>query len=120
MLSPYLISLQQIKLGIIQPVEKPKSVPIKKYSDKRKEKQKEYVKLVKEMLKESDRCEMKTPVCTGKAQGLQHKEKRSEKNLCDRKNLLRSCNPCNMYVEQYPLYALEHGLSISKHIKKSA
>jgi len=119
MLTPYLISLQQIKLGLIQPVEKPKSGPIKKYSDKRKEKQKEYVKLVKEMLSENPNCEIKMPGCLKIATGLHHKVKRTEKNLCDRKNLLRACDSCNGWCERFPLIAIKKGYSISKHIKQT-
>lgn len=116
--SQYLISRRRAMLDGKPATEKPKPAPIAKLCDKRKELQKVYVKLVKEMLKENPLCEMKTPVCTGKAQGLQHKQKRSEKNLCDRNNLLRSCNACNLFVEENPLYGIEHGLIVSKHFKK--
>jgi hypothetical protein len=40
-----------------------------------------YIKMVADMMKVSDRCELRSPVCTGKAQGLDHVQKRSEKNL---------------------------------------
>jgi hypothetical protein len=59
-------------------------------------------------------CEIKAVGCTGIAQGLQHKIKRSSKNLLDRKNLLRSCNNCNTWIENNPLEAIAMGVSASK------
>lgn len=94
------------------------AAPIEDKSAKRKEQQKEYVKLVKEMLKEDNRCEIKAEGCTGIAQGLHHVQKRSAKNLLDRNNLKRACNHCNTWIEQHPLEAIEMGVSKSKHIKK--
>ena len=70
------------------------------------------------MLAQHSHCEVKIPqVCTKKAQGLQHKVKRSEKNLMDPDNLLRCCNACNAWIEQHPLEAIALGVSKSKHIK---
>lgn len=103
-LSAYQLSLRDHKLGI-KTKEQPKQSDVDK---------KEYKKIVKEMLSENSRCELKTPVCTGIAQGLHHQKKRGM-NLLNKKFLKRSCNPCNLYVEEHPDYAMEHGLSISKH-----
>lgn len=93
-----------------------KQAPIASKSDKRKQLDKEYRKLVKEMLKENNVCEIKAPGCTGKAQGLHHIQKRTTKNLLDRNNLLRACNSCNLWIEEHPLEAIEKGFSKSKHI----
>lgn len=98
--------------------EKPK--PISKVSEKRKVSDKEYKGIVKEMLKADPNCEIKEVGCTGKAQGLHHKQKRLPSNLTDRNNLMRACNNCNLWVENNPLEAIEKGFSISKHIKSKA
>jgi hypothetical protein len=57
------------------------------------------------------------PGMHGKAQGLDHVQKRSEKNLCERGNLKRACNACNGYKESNPAWAKERGLSKSKFKK---
>lgn len=93
--------------------EKPK-VKISVMNAKRMAQQRLYRKIVKEMLAENNKCEIKAPGCTGIAQGLQHKVKRSSKNLLDRKNLLRSCNNCNTWIENNPLEAIAMGVSASK------
>jgi len=94
--------------------EKPKQNPIPVKSAKAKDQHKEYLKIVKEMMKESDQCEMRTPVCTGKAEGLQHKKRRG-KNLLNKEFLIRSCNMCQDYVEKHPKWAIENDLAISKY-----
>lgn len=101
------------------PVEKKQPKPIAQKSEKRKVEDKEYKKMVKEMLDEDDRCEMKTPVCTGKAQGLHHTQKRSPNNLLNRKKCKRSCNACNLWVELNPLDAIDLKLSVSKFKNES-
>lgn len=113
MLSQYLIERQRQKLGLAVKEEKPvKKISI--MSVKRMAQQRLYRKIVKEMLEEDPRCEIKAPGCTGRAEGLQHKVKRSSKNLLDRKGLLRSCNHCNLWIEQNPLKAIAMGVSESK------
>lgn len=102
----------KLKGKVEQPKEK-KS--INKESEKRKEVNKEYRKIVKEMLKSNPMCEIKEVGCTGKADGLHHKQKRSEKNLLNKKYLMRACNSCNLWVEMHPLEAMAKGYSISKH-----
>lgn len=114
-LSPYQLQLRDRKLGISAPKEEVKPKPINKKSEKRKEEDKEYKKIVKEMLKASDRCEIKEEGCTGKAQGLHHKVKRGKFTLKDKKNLMRACNSCNLWVELHPMEAIDKGYSISKH-----
>lgn len=98
--------------------EKPKvEKPVKKISImsvKRMAQQRLYRKIVKEMLAEDPRCEIRAIGCTGIAEGLQHKVKRSSKNLLDKKNLLRSCNSCNTWIENNPLEAIAMGVSESK------
>ena len=69
------------------------------------------------MNKYDDSCQIKSPVCTGKAQGANHKQKRSPKNMLDKKNLERSCNACNRYVETHVEWAKENGHSVSRFKK---
>lgn len=113
MTDQYLLERQQQKLGLAVKEEKKKK-PISIMSAKRMAQQRLYRKIVKEMLAENNRCEIKAPGCTGIAQGLQHKIKRSSKNLLNRKNLLRSCNSCNTWIENNPLEAIAMGVSASK------
>jgi len=86
--------------------------PIPKKSDKRIKEEREYKKIVKEMLAESNLCEMKTPDCTKIATGLQHKKRRNA-NYFNRKYLIRSCDGCNGWAERNPLKALEMGIAVS-------
>lgn len=106
--SQYLHELRKKKLGLA--TEKPTSKPkIKPISKKMQVAKRVYREVVKEMLSKNDRCEIKSPDCTGKAQGLNHKQKRSMKNLTDKDNLERACNACNLYVETHPAWAKKHG-----------
>lgn len=86
-------------------------------SDKRIKDQKVYNKIVNEMISENPDCEIKSPVCIGKAQGLDHTQKRSPSNLLNRKNLKRSCNPCQDFKEKFPGWAKENNHSISRFKK---
>lgn len=90
--------------------------PIDKKSDKLTKQEREYKKIVKEMLATDDRCELKTPVCTGKAEGLHHMKRRGI-NLLNRKYLKRACNACNSWCEKNPKQALELGMSVLVHKK---
>lgn len=94
--------------------EPSKKKGIANMSKKRSDLQKEYRKLVDRMLKENNKCEVKSPICTGKAQGLNHKQKRTEKNLCDESNVERCCNACNLFIEENPDWAQENGHQISR------
>jgi len=87
--SDYLRHRRSLMTGQKVKEEKPKAKPIAKKSDKRKIEDKEYKKIVKELLNESTECELKTPSCTKVAQGLHH-QKRRGKNLLNKKYLLRS------------------------------
>lgn len=96
---------------------KTKPQPIAKVSEKRKEINKEYKKISKAKMKVDDRCKVKSPVCTGKAQGQNHKQKRSPKNLIDINNLENSCNACNQYIENNTEWAKNNGHLISRFKK---
>ncbi len=112
--SQYLIERRLRMLGIKQPEEKRPVKKIAFHSKKRETKQRVYRKIVKSMHEESDLCEIHSPVCTGRMQGADHIQKRSELNLLIRNNLKRACNACQDYKEKFPEWAKENGHSISK------
>lgn len=116
-MTEYFKHLQLVKLGIEQPTGAKQKKPVKKVSEKRKVEQKEYVKIVKEMMKVSDRCEIREEGCQGKASGLHHMKKRSPATFLDKSFLKRACDSCNAWCELHPLEAIERGHSISKHKK---
>lgn len=115
-MSEYMLARRAKMFSTVQPEIKKVRTVIAKKSAKRKTEDKEYKKIVKEMMAESDRCELSTPVCIIKAQGLHHMKKRG-KNLLNKEFLKRACNPCNLFLEENPLYAIEKGLSLSKFTK---
>ena len=98
-------NLYAIKLGL------------EKTPDKRKEVKKEYKKIVKATAKIDDRCKVKSPVCTGTMQGLNHIQKRSPKNMIQPENLTASCNACNQFLENNLAWAKSNGHFISRFKK---
>jgi hypothetical protein len=97
------------------PKPEKKQTPIPKISKKRKADQKEYVKIVKEMLSIDPNCEIKESGCQVKASGLHHKKKRTPATFLDKRFLKRSCDNCNLWCELHPIEAIHKGHSISKH-----
>lgn len=98
-------------MGSVTIKEKSK-IPVQ--SDKRKEEQKEYRKIVAEMLRANPDCEIKQPGCQVKATGLHHQRKRTPATFLDKRYLIRSCDSCNLWAELNPVKALKKGISISK------
>lgn len=90
---------------------------IQQLSDKRKDIQKEYVKIVKEMLNENPYCEIRVEGCQGKATGAHHQKKRTPATILDRRFLIRACNWCQKWCELHPLEAIDKGFSVSKFQK---
>lgn len=109
----YLTERRNKKLGLLPEKEK-KVYMIKHFSKKREKKQREYRKVVGELLNNNGKCQVKSPVCTGKAQGAHHIVKRSSKNLTDLKNLIPCCNACNLWIEEHSEEAKKKGFVISK------
>lgn len=116
--SQYLLERRARMLGKKSTEEKPKLKPIKRVSDKRRVEQRKYKKIVKEILGTGAECKIKSPVCTGRAQGLNHKQKRSPSNFLLKENLEEACNACNLYVEEHPVWAQKHGHQISRFKKQ--
>jgi hypothetical protein len=104
--------LHKIYSSVPQPPKVKKEIP--KVSEKRKEQDKQYKKVKKEILGKDARCKVKSPVCTGKAQGLNHDQKRTPGNYTNVNNLTPCCNACNLYIEEHSAWALENGHTISK------
>lgn len=95
--------------------------PLKKISKKHKNTLIEY-KEVKELvlakkLKEGIRgCEIKSPVCTGTYEGMHHiAGKESKEKYLDPDNMMLSCNLCNLYVEENPIWAYDRGIKIRRN-----
>lgn len=101
--------------GDVKPAAKKKA--IEPLSVKRKTLQKEYVALVKAMLKENPNCSIKAKGCTGKASGMHHRQKRNANNLTDSKNLVRSCSACNLFIEEHPEHPISKKFTISRFKK---
>ena len=116
--SNYLIQRRLRKLGIIEPDKKPVANKIPTKSVKRKAEELLYKKQLKEMMEESSYCEIKVPgVCKTLATGLHHLQKRGVKNYRDRKNLVRACSECNLFIEENPTNPISLKFTISRFKK---
>ena len=104
--------LHNAKMG--NPKAEKVKLPIAKVSVKRKQINKEYDKIKAEILTTDDQCKIRSPVCTGKAQGLNHKQKRSPGNLTKRNNLIGCCNACNSFLESNDAWARKNGHTVSR------
>lgn len=81
--------------------------PIAKESARRKKERPIYTKNKSKALEERPYCELKIPgVCTGKAQGMQHKKGRTGKLYLDLNYLGTSCNACNGWCVSHPKEAV--------------
>ena len=78
------------------------------YSCKRKEENKIYDAESKEYRKQNPECAIKSPICTGRTQGVNHKKGRG-KYLLDKSTWESACNPCNWYCEQNHQWAVDNG-----------
>lgn len=102
----------------VPPEEKKKALP-----GKRSEKMKEEMKLYKPQVKaylarpENEFCKINSPVCTGKAECVNHKKRRGG-NLRDERYFEPACGPCNNYIEANTQWALDNGHLIPVHQKE--
>ena len=92
--------------------EKPKAIPAK--SSKRKEDEKEYRKIAKQVLKENPLCAAKLKGCTGKATQCHHSAGRLGGNYLNKKKLLPVCQSCHLQIELTPIKSKELKLSESR------
>jgi hypothetical protein len=91
-------------------------------SRKRASLQRRYSSFVSAMLAVDKRCEVGPRIrraihhyrgCRRTATGLHHLRKRSAGGaLCDPDNVMRSCDPCNVWVEDHPRLARDLGLVV--------
>jgi hypothetical protein len=65
------------------------------------------VKAVRE--RSGDRCEARTPLCTGIGQQTHHRLKRSQGGKADPAILMRICNLCDYYIETHVAESYERG-----------
>jgi hypothetical protein len=114
MTDKYLLERRAKMMGMSPEKEEKKPVKLPIKSVKRIAEDKLYKKIVREMLALEPGCRIKSPVCTGKAQGLDHLQKRSPKNLLNRSNLIPACNACQQYKEEHPQWSKRNGTSISR------
>lgn len=95
-----------------------RSKGIRPVSKKREKINREYRRIVAEMAAaEDNRCQVRSPECTGVVQGANHIQKRSPGNLIDRDNLEMCCNSCNGYIERFPEWAKQNGHFKSRFAK---
>jgi len=112
-MSDYLLYRQALKNGS----PKPKSNGIAKVSDKRKVLNKEYSKVSKPLWKDKD-CKVRSPECTGKAEGMHHLQGKENKDkLLDIKKMVPACNRCNTYIESHHEWAVSQGLKLKRNTK---
>lgn len=102
-------------LGASLKEEKPIAPRSKKLEEVMK---KQYRPQVKEMVDAGTMCVVKSPVCTGRAQGFHHLQGRIGKNLTDPKKKVPCCNACNRTIEQNDLWARNNGWKFSKFKKE--
>lgn len=104
--------LLKVKLQQSQP-----KTAIKKVSEKRKELNKEYFKLVDQFKKDNPLCKAKVnEYCTGKTDDPHHRRGRGE-YLLQVATWLPCCRSCHSYIENHPEEAKEKGWSESRLAK---
>jgi hypothetical protein len=116
-MTSYLEYRRALKLGQLQPEKKPRK-KIPKVSKKRAVINQEYAKISRPIWVGKP-CAARTPVCTGRAQGIHHPEgKETTEKLLDPDNMMACCNPCNSWIEANDAKAREMGLKRSRLNKK--
>jgi len=96
------------------PAEKKAPYKIPNKSANAKKTDRKLKKIVDDLKLINPACQLKTPVCTGYAQGSDHIVKRSPKNVTDKNNIVLACNACNSWKEANSKKAKEMGISKSK------
>lgn len=91
---------------------------VKKVSDKRKEQNHEYFKLVEQFKKDNPQCHAKilvgmVSICTINTEDPHHRKGRG-KYLLDVSTWLPVCRNCHIYIENHPEEAKEKGWSESR------
>lgn len=96
-----------------------KPYKIKPVSDKRTKQNKEYKALKEKIIDPWDECEIKSPVCGGKAIVLHHSNGRENERLLNVEDIMKSCAECNLWIEtsQGTKWAYDNGKKKHKHYK---
>ena len=82
--------------------------PIANFSEKRKKVNVIYDAESRRFRKDNPDCVIKSPNCTGRTQGVNHKKGRG-KYLLDKSTWEPSCNSCNVYCEDHTNWAIDNG-----------
>lgn len=120
-----------VKKGLKRTPLKPSRKPLKrtrikrqtkripKVSSGRKAENEIYFPEREAFLKEGDgKCELKTPVCLKEATCIHHTEGKVGADYLDKSKWMRSCHPCNNWVEQNSAKAKELGLKKANYKSK--
>lgn len=91
--------------------------PIPKKSKKRIRDEKEYNRISAELGAKTKPCAVKSPVCTGVSQGLDHSKGRVGANYLNKNSLVLCCNACNSYLSDHPAWAAANGHAVSRLAK---
>ncbi len=111
---PYMLLRLKQKLEGKEPESK-QTKPISKVSKKRQKQNQEYARVSRPKWI-GKQCGIRSPVCTGKAQGWNHAGgKETIEKLLDVENGQPACNACNSYIEQHHAWAVEKGFRTKRN-----
>lgn len=97
------------------PIKRNPKAKIKAVSERRKEFNKVYSAKAALFRAAHPKCEIQSPVCTHKTEGVHHRKgKINMVLLLDETYWMAACNRCNVYVEQYDEWARAKGFKLSK------
>lgn len=115
-MTPYMHYRQQLKNGQVKPGKK-QATRIKQVSEKRAALNREYAKESRPFWNDKA-CQIRSPVCTGQAQGIHHRKgKVTKEDLMDKRYWMAACNYCNSYVESHHEWARNMGYKVSRLAK---
>ena len=91
------------------------NLKLKAVSEKRKVWNEEYKVKAAAFRAAHPKCQIQSPECTGKTEGVHHvKGKTSYALLLNEAHWMAACNRCNVYVEIHDAWAREKGYKQSK------
>ena len=97
------------------PLKKKPNQRLKAVSEKRKLWNEEYKVKSEAFRAAHPKCQVNSPECTGKTEGVHHmKGKTSYELLLDETLWMAACNRCNVYIEIHDSWAREKGYKLSK------
>lgn len=115
-MTPYMQYRQQLKNGQVKP-EKKQRGKIRQVSAKREALNREYAKKSRPYWKGKE-CQIRSPICTGAAQGIHHRKgKETPALLMDKRYWMAACNHCNVYVEVNDAWARKMEYKVSRLTK---